>query len=270
MSAFVLVAFLAVRFVRKRAFYESLEEDVDTMEQLVDRHSADPLIDAYITQKRDAYDEMLRWRTHIMQWVHQMKTPISVLRLMVQKNPGHVDFFGALCELDRMQGQLDLILSLVRMNRMQADLTAEDVSLRETVEGVIVKERRLFARREVFPSIDIDASLHVRTDRKRLAFVIEQIVHNAVKYSDAGSSIEVSAGASAKTVELDFTDHGIGIRPRDLPRIFDLYFTGSNGRDHDQSSGIGLYVVKHVLDELGHKIEVESELGHGTNVKITF
>lgn len=280
-AAFVLAVFLVVRFARKRAFYESLEEDVETMEQLVGRHSGDPVTEAYVTRRRDAYrsyqrqlnerdDEMLRWRTHVMQWVHQMKTPVSVLRLMVQKDPGHMDSFGALCELDRMQGQLDLILSLVRMERMQADLTIEDLSLKEVVEAVIDKERRLFAQREVFPTVGIDASLRVRTDRKWLAFVIEQILHNAVKYSDAGSSIEVGAGESDGSVELSFVDHGIGIRPRDLPRIFDLYFTGSNGRDHDQSSGVGLYVAKRALDELGHEIEVRSEVGHGTRVDIVF
>ena len=96
------------------------------------------------------------------------------------------------------------------------------------------------------------------------------MLHNAVKYSDAASTIEVGATASDAGVTLSIVDHGIGIRERDLPRIFDLYFTGSNGRDHDQSSGIGLYVAKHVLDELGHGIEVESKLGAGTCMRITF
>ena len=118
--------------------------------------------------------------------------------------------------------------------------------------------------------MDIDAGLRVRTDGKWLAFVIEQMLHNAVKYSDAASTVEVGAMASDAGVTLSIADHGIGIRERDLPRIFDLYFTGSNGRDHDQSSGIGLYVAKHVLDELDHGIEVESKLGAGTCMRITF
>lgn len=280
-SVFVLAAFLIVRFMRKRAFYESLEAGADAMEKLLEHHGSDPVTAAYVARGRDAYrsyqrrlnerdEEMLRWRTHVMQWVHQMKTPVSVLRLMVQKDPGRIDSFDALCELDRMQGQLDLVLSFVRMERMQADLAIEDVPLKRTVDAVIAKERRLFVQKEVFPAVDIDAGLRVRTDGKWLAFVIEQMLHNAVKYSDAASTIEVGATASDAGVTLSIVDHGIGIRERDLPRIFDLYFTGSNGRDHDQSSGIGLYVAKHVLDEFGHGIEVESKLGAGTCMRITF
>ena len=280
-SAFVLAVFLAVRFLRRRALYESLEGGLGDLESLIDRHSTDPMTEAYVARSRDAYrsyqrrlnerdEEMLRWRTHVMQWVHQMKTPVSVLRLMVQRDPGHVDSFDALCELDRMQGQLDLILGLVRMDRLESDLAVEEVSLKDLVDAVIAKERRLFVQREVFPTASVDASLRVRTDAKWLAFVIEQALHNAVKYSDAGSSVEVEADeAAAGGATLRITDHGIGIRERDLPRIFDLYFTGSNGRDHDQSSGIGLYVVRRVLDELGHRIEVESEVGRGTRVSIT-
>ena len=279
-STFVLVVFLTVRFLRKRALYESLEGDLDDMESLIDRHSTDPVAEAYIVRSRDAYrsyqrrlnerdDAMLRWRTHVMQWVHQMKTPVSVLRLMVQKDPGRTDSFDALCELDRLQGQLDLILGLVRMDRLASDLAVEEVSLKDLVDGVIAKDRRLFVQREVFPTSSVDASLHVRTDGKWLAFVVEQALHNAVKYSDVGSTVEVGAEATADGVTLHITDHGIGIRKRDLPRIFDLYFTGSNGRDHDQSSGIGLYVAKRVLDGLGHHIEVESEVGRGTRVGIT-
>lgn len=162
-SVFVLAAFLIVRFMRKRTFYESLEAGADAMEKLLERHGSDPVTAAYVARGRDAYrsyqrrlneqdEEMLRWRTHVMQWVHQMKTPVSVLRLMVQKDSGRIDSFDALCELDRMQGQLDLALSFVRMERMQADLVIEDVPLKRTSMPSSPRSDASSSRKRSFPS----------------------------------------------------------------------------------------------------------------------
>jgi signal transduction histidine kinase len=93
-------------------------------------------------------------------------------------------------------------------------------------------------------------------------------MHNAVKYSPADSAIEIRMEPAGARVRLTIEDHGVGIRTRDLPRVFDLYYTGDNGRDNDQSSGIGLYLVKTILDDLGHDITIESKVDQGTRVSL--
>ena len=99
------------------------------------------------------------------------------------------------------------------------------------------------------------------TDEKWLVFVIEQILSNGLKYTKKGSiSIYMEEDA------LVIRDTGIGISPEDLPRVFEKGFTGYNGRRDKKSTGIGLYLCKSILDRLGHKIEIRSQVGQGTSV----
>jgi len=111
------------------------------------------------------------------------------------------------------------------------------------------------------------ASLQAKvvTDEKWMAFVMEQILSNAIKYTSSGYiSIYMESGC------LVVEDTGIGILPEDLPRVFEKGYTGYNGRSDKKASGIGLYLVKKILNKLGHKILIESELGKGTKVKLLF
>ena len=99
------------------------------------------------------------------------------------------------------------------------------------------------------------------TDEKWLAFVIDQLLMNAVKYTPAGGVIRVSAGEGPS---LRIEDTGIGIAAEDLPRIFERGFTGHNGRQDKRASGIGLYLCRRICDNLGHTLRCESEVGRGT------
>ena len=91
--------------------------------------------------------------------------------------------------------------------------------------------------------------------------MLEQILSNALKYTKEGSISIYMEGD-----ELAIRDTGIGISPEDLPRVFEKGFTGYNGRRDKKSTGIGLYLCKSVLDRLGHKIRIQSEVGWGTKV----
>jgi len=67
---------------------------------------------------------------------------------------------------------------------------------------------------------------------------------------------------------LEISDTGIGVRPEDVPRVFDRGFTGHTGRSHEKSTGIGLYLCRVICDKLGHRITLTSRLGEGTQVRI--
>lgn len=162
------------------------------------------------------------------------------------------------------------MFSLARMDQFRNDLVIEELVLSDLVKKVVQENKRLFVQNKVFPELKLSDDITVITDRKWISFVIEQLIHNAVKYSDAGSNFTVKIWQDDGRVHLAIRDWGIGIRKRGIPRIFELYYTGDNGRDNDQSSGIGLYMVKIVLNELGHKISVRSEVGNGTTITIDF
>ena len=102
----------------------------------------------------------------------------------------------------------------------------------------------------------------VLTDEKWLVFVIEQLLSNAIKYTNKGK-ISIYPLEDKKLV---IEDTGIGISKEDIPRIFDKGFTGYNGRTDKKATGLGLYLCKNILDKLSHKISIESEVGVKTKV----
>lgn len=102
------------------------------------------------------------------------------------------------------------------------------------------------------------------TDEKWLSFVIEQVLSNALKYTQSGS-ITISLDADKR---LSIQDTGIGIAPEDLPRIFQNGYTGYNGRSNKSASGIGLYLCKRICTNLGHAISAASVINEGTTITI--
>ena len=109
-----------------------------------------------------------------------------------------------------------------------------------------------------------ELNVEVLTDEKWLAFVIEQMLSNALKYTPEGT---VSVYLERPNT-LCIRDTGIGIAHDDLPRVFENGYTGCNGRRDRQASGLGLYLCRQICENLGHKISAESAVGEGTTVLI--
>lgn len=105
----------------------------------------------------------------------------------------------------------------------------------------------------------------VVSDAKWLGFILEQLLSNAVKYTNEGG-VKICMESGRLVIE----DSGIGIRPEDLPRIFEKGYTGYNGRVDTRASGVGLYLTRQVADALAIRIDVRSQLGHGTRVALSF
>ena len=112
------------------------------------------------------------------------------------------------------------------------------------------------------------AACLVRTDEKWLLFVIEQLLSNALKYTDSGriSVCQEAEGEEIRTLVIE--DTGRGITPEDIPRVFEKGYTGCNGRVNQSSTGIGLYLCKKIMTRLAHELVIESEPGVGTKVKL--
>ena len=105
---------------------------------------------------------------------------------------------------------------------------------------------------------------------KWLKLVIYQLITNAIKYSDKGHTVLVRAMKKENHVFLSVIDTGLGIEKAEIKSIFDLFYIGKNGRNTADSSGIGLYIAKKVIEYLGHVIEVESIINQGTTMTIVF
>lgn len=191
-------------------------------------------------------------------WVHQIKTPISAMQMILQSEdtPEHYEL---LAELFRIEQYTGMVLSYFRLSENSSDFVFRNYELNDIIKKAVRKYAPQFIRKKIKLNYN-PVSVTVLTDEKWLSFIIEQILSNAVKYTYSGS---VTISVSQNKI-LRIADTGIGIAPEDIPRIFEKGFTGYNGRANSKSTGLGLYLCKKASDKLSHKICVESEEGKGS------
>lgn len=195
-------------------------------------------------------------------WVHQIKTPISAMRLLLQVQDC-TNTKELQSELFKIEQYVNMVLSYLRIDSTSTDFLIKSYSLDAIVKKSIRKYSKSFILKKI--SIQLDSiSCNVVTDEKWISFVIEQILSNSLKYTNAGGKVHIYESSNRLYIQ----DNGIGISPEDLPRIFDKGFTGYNGRLDRKSTGIGLYLCKKILNKLNHKIEISSNIG--TLVTIDF
>lgn len=279
LSLFFAGAFMVVRYLTHRAIYQRLSNPVESLEELTQTHGNAALsraLDETFLEHYRLYKEQLHayenkqrdYTTFIQQWVHQMKTPISVIHLLLQNEDDPVAE-SVREEVDRIKRGLETVLYIARLDRFEQDFIVEPVSLQSLAQNVLAENKRLFIRNQVYPELKVDGQWRVESDEKWLSFVLNQLLTNAVRYS-AGKSNKVTVRAYERgsSVALEVQDYGIGIPQQDIRRVFQPYFTGENGRKYPESTGMGLYLVKEICGRLNHGVELESEVGEGTIVRI--
>ena len=205
------------------------------------------------------YNDMVDYYTV---WAHQIKTPIASMRLQIQSVDS--DLARRLDgDLNRIEAYVEMVLTFLRLDSGSTDYVIRKIDL----DAVIKPAIRKFARDFISKKLTMDfkpTEANVLSDEKWLAFVIEQVISNAVKYTNSGGIRIYMDDPGILCIE----DTGIGISAADLPRIFENGYTGFNGREDKRASGIGLYLCKRICDNLGHRIFAESEQGVGTKIKI--
>lgn len=158
-----------------------------------------------------------------------------------------------------------MALNYLRFEEMSNDLVLERNSLEQLVRQVVKKYAAIFIYNHI--SIQLEhLDYTVLTDEKWFCFVLEQILSNALKYTEKGGTIQIFTKQESNQLWLVIADNGIGIWEEDLPRVFERGFTGYNGRADKKSTGIGLYLCKKVMGRLRHQIRIESKVGVGTQV----
>ncbi len=193
-------------------------------------------------------------------WVHQIKTPIAALRLLLDNGTQN----AAKRELFKIEQYADLALRYVKLEDISSDLVADACRLSPIVRACVRKFSLLFIWQKLSVRID-PLPETVVSDARWLAFILEQIIGNSIKYTRSGG-VHIYFENGALTV----SDTGIGIRAGDLPRIFEKGFTGCNGRLDARASGIGLYLAKKAADALSIGLSASSEVGAGTSISLTF
>lgn len=196
-------------------------------------------------------------------WVHQIKTPIASMKLNLQNEDTPLARKLS-SDLFRIEQYVEMVLAYLRL-----DSTTSDYMFKEhCVDTIIRQSVKKFATEFITRKIRLEYQPimeKVITDDKWFAFVLEQLLSNALKYTGEGGSVKIYMTES-KTLCIE--DTGIGIAPEDLPRIFEKGYTGYNGHTDKRASGIGLYLCKRICKNLSAEISAVSELDKGTTIRI--
>ncbi len=203
---------------------------------------------------------------------HELKTPVAALGLLAETLAGE-DEAGVVQRLaGRMQEEAfrvaRVIDDLLDLSRLEAEETAphEPVRLHTVMAQAVEQVKPSADLRSVQLAVaDIARSWTVLGERRQLVSALANLLENAVKYSEDGSSIELSAHTDGQSLDLVVRDYGIGIPSRDLDRIFERFYRVDRGRGRDTGgTGLGLSIVRHVASNHGGEVLVESEEGQGS------
>ena len=274
LSGFAGLVFTAVDFIlyrRRCIVLQKLEKEITvSVENLPQpRNTVEEeytkliniLYDSLKAAENEAAEKLSDMTDYYTMWVHQIKTPIAAMGLILQS--GDSPEYSELSEnLQRIEQYAEMVLCYLRLDSDSSDLVIRKYDLDEIVRQAVRKFSSQFIRRKLKLSYE-PLNKKVLTDEKWLLFVIEQVISNAVKYTSSGM-VQIYCEES---LTLCIKDTGIGIAPEDLPRIFEKGYTGCNGRLDKKASGIGLYLCKRICGRLGHKISAESS-DNGTVIRI--
>lgn len=283
---FVLAVMFGKDFLRMRQKYRHLEiikenisvslEDLPEADDRIEQEYQEmltALLAEKVKQENEAQGRQKDLREYFAMWVHQIKTPIFALRLLMQEKDGTVGMTEELDELFRIEQYVEMALQYMRLDADTTDFVFGKVDLDAVVRGAVHKYARMFIHKKI--QLDYEPlKTVVLTDEKWLGFVVEQLLSNVVKYTAKGkvtiSAEIVENDTQGKTCFLVIADTGIGICAEDLPRVCEKGYTGYNGHADKHSTGIGLYLCSRILKKLGHTFMIDSKEGIGTTVRIGF
>lgn len=211
--------------------------------------------------------ERLEYKEYIEQWIHEIKTPITAMKLLCEN---HRSAFTKelLLELEKTSRFTEQALYYARSEHTEKDYSVREMALSLVVHQAIADNKYLLLQNGVRLEVE-EFRDTVYSDEKWVRFILNQLIANAVKYRTEEPLLRFSAHRQQDRVVLRVEDNGIGISPADLPRIFEKGFTGQNGRIVHQSTGIGLYLCKRLCEKLGIGIAAESS-EQGTVISLSF
>ncbi len=296
---FLGVCCLIYDFIKYKNRYKALYETYLNMESTLSRLPAPnsyieelyrELLQELFDDRSDIYSKMKKQESentdYYTLWIHQIKTPIAAMQLLLQPEDSKSNNMIMKQELIKIEQYAEMALHYLRLQYMSSDILLKECNLYEIVKQSVKKYSISFIGKKISLNLEeFDGA--VISDEKWLGFVIEQILSNCIKYTLKGGCITIdyieannnlyvndklkhAYGVTSLDTVLCISDTGIGIKEEDLPRIFEKGFTGYNGRMDRKSTGIGLYLCKQVANKLGFSIRVTSEVGKGTMFQIQF
>ena len=249
---FILLIYLIVHWFQ----YQKLIDVKDDIERLLNENKN--LKSEMLNQKDDL-------NAYFLMWLHQIKTPMTVSKLLLEK-PNDTTNTKLKMQLMYIEQYINMAMNYLKMIDHSTDMDITQVNLDDIIKNLLKKYSLLFIHNHI--SLEYQSNLtYVISDSQWLTILIEQILSNALKYTENG---KIAIQYLEEKHALEIKDTGIGIRSEDIPKIFDRGYSGFNGRMNEKSSGLGLYLARKISERLNIQIEVESKLSKGSIFRLVF
>lgn len=226
-------------------------------------------------EAQEAKHQSLEYKTFIESWVHEIKTPLSLLHFVLQNRKDEMSSL-VYQRLDHanitIHDYVERILFFSKLQAVHVDYSLKKVSIFECFEDVLLELQSLLEEQQVDVHTEIK-DIPVVSDERALHFILIQLLVNAIKYRnvDSESFIRIETGFehAKDSYYIKVADNGLGVLQSDLLFIFDKGFTGDTN-NQKQSTGMGLFLVKKLCDDLQIEMDVESEYKRGFTMKLLF
>ncbi len=282
LSLFIAAVYLVLKYIQNKV----LASNVENMKipNYVPNFTLDQKDELYFALIKDLHFDYNRQLNTLIesnkstsymfsQLIHNMKTSVSIIEL-ASKSSNENALQDIINENVKLKEQLEQSLNILRLGEFAKDYLPQKSNLVELVKNVINNNKANFIYNNVFPKFNYNSEnldeYYVFTDEKWCSYIINQVLSNAIKYSNGSGNIYFNLYKEDKKLTLEIIDEGIGIPEVDLDRVFELFYTGQNGRTTGNATGIGLAMVKNVANFLGVSIKLTSELEKGTKVSLIF
>nr|WP_281419858.1 HAMP domain-containing sensor histidine kinase [Evansella tamaricis] len=228
----------------------------------------------YMAQELASIDQMRK--DFVANVSHDLRSPLTSIR----------GFLGALMdgtipkeqqnkyleimknETERLMKLVEDLLDMARLEANQIDINPVNYNVSEQLRLSIAKMEPLISQHEV--DIELNGEdINVTADRDRMEQVINNLLQNAIQFSKKNSKIEVTIKKVGEEAEISIRDFGLGMDEEDLKYIWERFYKKEKARSTKGGTGIGLSIVKHIIDLHGTSIQVESELNYGTTFSFT-
>ncbi|MDU1566142.1 MAG: sensor histidine kinase [Clostridium sp.] len=281
----VLGTYLFFQYKNRKEFYNEISKSIDNLDK---KYLISEVIDKPVYLEAEPYYYLLKkasksmreeinsiknerkeYKEYIEQWIHEVKTPISSIKLIEENNKTSVSRL-VLQELETLDRYVEQALFYARSEEVEKDYLIKEMSLENCINKVIIKNKQIFILNNIDVEIE-NVDKNVYCDSKWLEFILNQIVVNASKYRNPENpKVKIYTEDIKNGIQLIIEDNGLGISQSELNRVFEKGFTGSKGRLNNKSTGIGLYLCKKLCEKLGLIIDIESKENLYTKVIIIF
>jgi two-component system, OmpR family, phosphate regulon sensor histidine kinase PhoR len=210
---------------------------------------------------------------------HELRTPLSILRGYIEtmlddpKMP-RGETARILEVMDQHSKRLGLLandlLTLAQLESGSSSVQLSEIDLLRFLSDIVRDWRKKFATKDLEAVVDVsDECSIIRADEERLREVFDNLLDNALKYSNRNGVVRLGAVRRNDEIVLSVNDSGIGISQEDLPRIFERFYRADKARSRQLGgTGLGLSIVKHIAQLHSGRVEAESELGKGTTIRV--